>query len=119
MHLSDEMQVQAKALSDPSRFRIFRHIAESTEPVHVADLTELLGFNHNAIRQHLKVLVDAALVAETTERRTERGRPRKLYAARSDALRSFESVSGSHERLAAMLLDLHLSGSEPYGAGFS
>ncbi len=111
------MQVQAKALADPSRFRLFRHIVEVDGPVRVADLTELLGFNHNAIRQHLAILVDAGLVAETDEVRTSVGRPRKEYTARQDGLRAFRSVSGSYERLAGLLLQVITSGRRPYEIG--
>lgn len=117
MDVSDEMQRQAKALADPSRFQLFRFIQEAEGAVGVAELTELLKFNHNAIRQHLAVLVEADLVAETTERRTTRGRPRKQYTARADALRAFRSVSGSYERLAAMLLEV-ATGASPYDVGF-
>lgn len=118
MEVSDDMQRQAKALADPSRFRLFRHIAEADREVGVAELTELLGFNHNAIRQHLAVLTGAGLVAETTERRTTRGRPRKEYRARADALGAFRSVSGSYERLASLLLEVVATGNKPYDVGF-
>ena len=70
-----EVQQRARALGDPSRFRLFEYITNSTDEVPVAKLTELLGFNHNAIRQHLNVLVEAGLVIETDEKRTTRGRP--------------------------------------------
>lgn len=118
MDVSDEMQLQAKALADPSRFRLFRHIADSGRSVGVAELTELLGFNHNAIRQHLAVLTESGLVAETTEHRTTRGRPRKEYTARDDALHAFRSVSGSYERLASLLLAVISDGREPYAVGY-
>jgi predicted ArsR family transcriptional regulator len=117
MDVSDDMQLQAKALADPSRFRLFRHITDAAKPVGVAELTELLGFNHNAIRQHLAVLTESGLVAETTERRTTRGRPRKEYTARDDALSAFRSVSGSYERLASLLLEVIAGGGEPYAVG--
>ena len=48
-----ELQVQAKALGDPTRHRIFRYIADAAAPVGVAELTDHVGLNHNAIRQHL------------------------------------------------------------------
>lgn len=118
MDLSDEMQHQSKALADPSRFKLFRHIAESSTPATVAELTKLLGFNHNAIRQHLAVLVDAGLIAEADEVRTTRGRPRKQYTVRADALSAFGSISGSYEQLAEMLLKLVGSDLSPYEVGF-
>ncbi len=117
MQLDEAMQDQAKALADPSRFRIFRFIVEAETPVGVAELTELLGFNHNAIRQHLAVLAEAGLVAEFDEVRRTRGRPRKQYRARADALHAFRSVSGSYERLAHLLLALHSSGRSAFEVG--
>ncbi len=117
MQLDEAMQDQAKALADPSRFRIFGFIVEAAEPVGVAELTELLGFNHNAIRQHLAVLTDSGLLAEFDEIRRTRGRPRKLYQARADALHAFRSVSGSYERLAHLLLQLHGSDHSPFEVG--
>lgn len=115
--VSEEMQLQAKALADPSRFRLFEHIASATAPVLIADLTDLLGFNHNAIRQHLAILVGAGLVDEQNEVRTTRGRPRKIYALRSDALSAFGSISGSYETLAGLLLELADSDDSPYEVG--
>ncbi len=118
MDLSDDMQAQAKALADPSRFKLFRHIANAAASVTVAELTDLLGFNHNAVRQHLAVLTHAGLIAEDTEKRTSRGRPRKLYTLRADALRAFGSVSGSYQSLAELLLELTSSGDDPYDVGY-
>ncbi len=67
------LQQEAKALGDPTRHRIFRYVAESAVPVGVAELTTHMGLNHNAIRQHLAILVDAGLVLE--ELAPESGRP--------------------------------------------
>ena len=118
MELSDEMQEQAKALADPSRFRVFRHIAEADQPVGVAELTELMGFHHNAIRQHLKVLVDIGFVTESVEERTVVGRPRKQYEVRMDAMSAFGPVFGSYKRLAFLLLEIIKTGDTPYDVGF-
>ncbi len=113
----DPVRKHARALSDPSRFRIFAYIADSDKPVAVAELTELLGFNHNAIRQHLAVLVDAEIVVEEREVRNRPGRPRLLYSAREDALRSFGDSSRSYRRLAGLLLEVALSGDSAYAVG--
>jgi len=118
MELNDGMQRQARALADQSRFQLFRYIVDSDGPCHVAELTKLLGFNHNAIRQHLAVLVDAGLVHESTERRTTRGRPRKEYVVREDALASFPSAPGSFHRLSELLLELVKDG-DPFEVGKS
>lgn len=42
----------------------------------MAELTSYLGFNHDAIRQHLAVLVEAGLVAGSVESNHGRGRPK-------------------------------------------
>ena len=113
-----EVQQRARALGDPSRFRLFEYIRNSTDEVPVAKLTELLGFNHNAIRQHLNVLVEAGLVIETDEKRTTRGRPRKLYSAREDAFSAFGADSAGYKRLADLLLELSSSDLDAYSVGF-
>ena len=51
-------------LGDPTRHDIFRYVADSDEPIDVAELTAHFGLNHNAIRQHLAKLVEAELVEE-------------------------------------------------------
>ena len=61
------IQREARALGDPTRYRLFRYIADAPRPVGVAELTGYAGLNHNAVRQHLAVLKDAGLVTEETE----------------------------------------------------
>ena len=56
------IQREARALGDPTRYRLFRYIADAPRPVGVAELTGYAGLNHNAVRQHLAVLKDAGLV---------------------------------------------------------
>lgn len=118
MIVNGEMQQQARALGDPSRFRLFTHIAAAKEPVMVAELTDLLGFNHNAVRQHLAILVEAKLIHESNELRSSRGRPRKQYELRTDAMTAFRSFGGSYERLAEILLQLSKKNEEPYEVGY-
>ena len=50
------LQLQARALGDPTRHSIFRYVVDSATLVDVAELTEHMGLNHNAIRQHLAKL---------------------------------------------------------------
>lgn len=104
-------------MGDPTRYRIFTYLREATEPVLIADLVDLLGFNHNAIRQHLAKLLAAELIVETTENRTKRGRPRRLYQARQDALDAFAGEIGSYEWLSARLLEILETGMTPYDVG--
>ena len=83
--MAADLQLQARALGDPTRYRLFRYIADAQGPVTVAELTGYAGLNHNAIRQHLAVLRDAGLVTEEAERRDRPGRPRLLYRLRPEA----------------------------------
>jgi predicted ArsR family transcriptional regulator len=106
-----ELQQQARAIGEPTRNRIFRHIAEADRPVTVAELTELVGLNHNAVRQHLAVLKDAGLVVEDIEHRNQPGRPRLLYRIDPEAAGAW-GTHGPYEYLAFLL-------SEALGAGIS
>jgi predicted ArsR family transcriptional regulator len=117
VELTEEMRLQAKAIADKTRFRIFEHIIDAARPVGIAELTEMLGFSHNAVRQHLAILIEAGLLAESTETRTIRGRPRKEYEPRADALDAFGSVSGSYVKLAELLLIVATSDLPPYVIG--
>ena len=58
----NSLQVQARALGDPTRHEIFRYLIDAGDEVDVAELTNHVGLNHNAVRQHLTKLVDAGLV---------------------------------------------------------
>ena len=62
---SSSLQEQARALGDPTRHAIFRHIAQAGHAVGIAELNDEFPFNHNTIRQHLAKLVAAGLVVET------------------------------------------------------
>ena len=74
------LQLQARALGDPTRHSIFRYVVDSATLVDVAELTEHMGLNHNAIRQHLSRLVEAGLLLEQSAPPSGRGRPRLLYS---------------------------------------
>ena len=113
----EEIHGVARALSDRSRSRIFWHVMASETPVGVAELTELLGFNHNAIRQHVAQLVEAGMLVESTEPRDRPGRPRLVYTARDDAMRSIGDESKSYRRVAKLLLEVAKSGDDPYEVG--
>ena len=63
--MTTTLQEQARALGDPTRHAIFRHIAQAGTPVGIAQLNEQFPFNHNAIRQHLAKLLSAGLVMES------------------------------------------------------
>ncbi|MEO6627421.1 MAG: helix-turn-helix domain-containing protein [Aquihabitans sp.] len=110
------LQVQARALGDPTRHGIFRYLADADAPVDVAELTEHFGLNHNAIRQHLTKLVQADLVVETSAAPSGRGRPRLFYSINPTS-ESRWGVVGPYERLSMLLAEVVKSGDTPVEVG--
>lgn len=110
------LQIQARALGDPTRHEIFRYLADAGAAVDVAELTAHLGFNHNAIRQHLAKLVDAGLVVESAAPPSGRGRPRLRYVV-DPSTESRWGVTGPYERLAMLLTEVVRSGDTPVEVG--
>lgn len=110
------LQVEARALGDPTRHGIFRYLVDAGGPIDVAELTEHFGFNHNAIRQHLAKLMDAGLVLEAVGAPTGRGRPRLQYTIDPSAEGRW-GVSGPYERLAVLLTEIVRSGDSPVEVG--
>lgn len=116
MTATTTLQQQARALGDPTRHAVFRHIANAGEPVGIAELTERFGFNHNAIRQHLAKLVAAGLVIETRATATGPGRPRLVYAV-DPAAEGQWGTTGPYERLSRLLADIITTGLSPEEVG--
>jgi DNA-binding transcriptional ArsR family regulator len=83
--MAADLQLQARALGDPTRHRLFRYIADAPAPVTVTELTGYAGLNHNAVRRHLAVLAGAGLVTEEAGRRDRPGQPRLLYRLHPEA----------------------------------
>ncbi len=86
----------ARALGEETRFRIYRQLRVSADPVSVTDLAETFSLHPNAIRQHLARLEQAGLVVSRPHREGGAGRPRRLYRARPEPLelnRSGSTVS--------------------------
>lgn len=71
------------ALGDDTRRRIFERLAR--RPSSVGELAEAFPVSRPAVSQHLKVLKDAGLVADTAEgtRRIYRIEPRGIEAMRN------------------------------------
>lgn len=109
------LQEQARALGDPTRHAIFRHISMATAPLGIAELNREFPLNHNAIRQHLAKLVAAGLVIEATETAVRRGRPRLVY--RINPAAGQWGTTGPYERLSRMLVEVIRSGLEPEKVG--
>lgn len=103
------LQEQARALGDPTRHAIFRHIAQAGRPIGIAELNEQFPFNHNAIRQHLAKLVTAGLVIEAKAYASGRGRPRLVYEI-DPAVEGQWGTTGPYERLSLLLVELIRTG---------
>ena len=114
----DHVQQQAKALGDPTRFRIFRYVFEVERPVSVAELTAYTQLNHNAVRQHLAVLASAGLVVEQVEERVRPGRPRLLYTSAPEVAGLWGMLS-PYEYLATLLSEMLRTGVTPEEIGRS
>jgi predicted ArsR family transcriptional regulator len=110
------IQLQARALGDPTRHRIFRHLLDAGRPVDVEELTAEFGFNHNAIRQHLAKLVAAGLVVEAKAVRVGPGRPRLVYTIDPAAEGRWGTV-GPYERLSVLLTEIIRTGDTPVEVG--
>ncbi len=110
------LQIQARALGDPTRHRIFEYLGDAQGAVGVAELTDHLGLNHNAIRQHLAKLVEAGLVLESTAPPSGRGRPRLQYTVDPSAESRWD-VTGPYERLSMLLTEIVRSGRSPVEVG--
>ena len=110
------LQLQARALGDPTRHSIFRYIADAEGPVGVAELTEHLSLNHNAIRQHLAKLLEAGLVIESSLRGGRPGRPRLVYEIDPSADTRW-GVLSPYERLSLLLVEKIRSGDPAVDVG--
>ena len=111
-----DLQLQARALGDATRYRMFRYIVNAAAPVGVEELTGHVRLNHNAVRQHLAVLKEAGLVIEETEQRDRPGRPRLLYRQHPEVAERWD-VPGSYAWLASLLSAAVRRRQEPRQAG--
>lgn len=112
-----ERQRQARALGDPTRHAVFRFIEAADEPVTVAQLTDHLGLNHNAIRQHLAKLCQAGLVVEDLAPARGPGRRRLRYQVDSNAVAAWGGEN-PYEQLALLLLELRRTDRSPRDVGY-
>jgi predicted ArsR family transcriptional regulator len=110
------LQEQARALGDPTRHAIFRHLVDLGRPVGIAELNERFPLNHNAIRQHLAKLVAAGLVVEAAPVAGRPGRPRLMYAVAPAAAGQW-GTTGPYERLSRLLVEIIRTGLDPEEVG--
>ena len=102
---------EARALADPTRAAIHRHVVRSSAPVTIAELVGATGLHHTAVRQHLAKLEAASLVSREVLPPEGRGRPRLAY-------RGFEHRHDQPYRLlAGMLADALRTGRTPREVG--
>lgn len=111
-----DLQLQARALGDPTRHRIFRLVADAPQPIGVAELTREVGLHHNAVRQHLARLVEAGLVVESVAPPHGRGRPALRYVV-DPTVESRWDVRGPFERLSWWLAEVIRTGDTPFEVG--
>jgi predicted ArsR family transcriptional regulator len=111
------VQRQARALGDPTRYDMFRYVAEAGGPVRIAALVAHFGFNHNAIRQHLAKLTEALLLTEElAPSSTGAGRPPLQYRLAPTAMGSW-GAPGPYELLAVLLLRMAETDDGPVETG--
>jgi predicted ArsR family transcriptional regulator len=110
------VQRQARALGDPTRFEIFRYVAEAAEPVRIATLAEHFSFNQSAIRQHLAKLCEARLLIEELASASGTGRPPLQYRVAPTAMGTW-GAAAPYELLALLLLDVARGRCSPVEAG--
>lgn len=110
------VQRQARALGDPTRYDIFRYVADAPSPVRVATLADYFGVNRNAIRQHLAKLCDARLLVEELGTPSTTGRPPLQYRVAPGAVGTWGAPS-PYELLATLLLDVATGTRTPVEAG--
>jgi predicted ArsR family transcriptional regulator len=111
-----DIQDQARALGDPTRYRLFRYVVDADRAVGVAELTAYVRLNHNAVRQHLVVLCDATLLVGEVEHRDTPGRPRLLYHLHPEVAGTW-GVSGAYAWLAGLLGTALEHGESPRDVG--
>jgi predicted ArsR family transcriptional regulator len=107
-------QQKARALADPTRYRIFEYLSGVVHPVGIGELTAEFGLNHNAVRQHLAKLVEAGIVVQTKAASRGRGRPRQLYEIHPVV---DEESGGPYRRLSLLLVEMLRSGDPPAEVG--
>lgn len=98
----DYISKHSKVFSSSTRSHIFEIISRAKTPIEVAELTQILSLNHNAIRQHLNKLKDSGLVLEKKVSKSKRGRPKFVY------MLSAEGESIFHQQEAYVNLSIGL-----------
>jgi predicted ArsR family transcriptional regulator len=92
-----------RALADPRRAELAAELEAAVDALDASELAERVGLHANTVRWHLGVMEQAGLVRSETERRSTRGRPRRLWRRVAGATRD---DAEEHRALARALVSL-------------
>ncbi|MGM9987119.1 MAG: helix-turn-helix transcriptional regulator [Bacillaceae bacterium] len=73
-------------LSDPTRFSIYQHIANTNQQVTVLEIAEQFSIHPNVARLHLSKLDNCKLLQSVLQKNTKGGRPCRLYSLSDKAV---------------------------------
>ncbi|HEX2032356.1 MAG TPA: helix-turn-helix domain-containing protein [Actinomycetota bacterium] len=101
----DRLYQTARALGEETRFKIYRHLCLTADPLSVHALAQAFSLHPNAVRQHLARLEQAGLAVSRTDRQAgAAGRPRRVYEPSPQPL-EFAHPPRSSRTLVALLAD--------------
>lgn len=113
----DRVEAQLEALASATRRAVYRELLATGRAVAVDEVARSQDITANMARRHLDTLAAAGLVEESVEERRTRGRPRRLYLGRRDALAGW-GADGAFVTLAALLAEVHRDDADPYEVGY-
>jgi len=93
---------QASALAHPSRHRIALLLAEAPDGLSAAEISAGTGLHHNVVREHLRTLASAGVVASEREKPKGRGRPSERYVLVDDTA----PQAAAHQELVRLMVGL-------------
>ncbi len=116
MRASSALVNQGRALAEPRRLELFEILRRSGRPLRIGELSQTMGLHHNAVRQHLAILVGAELVIREQAIQQGRGRPALQFRVSPAALDRWGG-RGPQEELALLLLEVIATGDPPREVG--
>jgi predicted ArsR family transcriptional regulator len=88
-----------KALSDDTRYRLYRYVGLAARPVSVREMSRRLSLHPNTLRPHLHRLEEAGLISREVRKTASVGRPQTLYS-----IAEVQDEEGRDYRLLAEML---------------
>ncbi len=92
---------EAEALADPTRYQIYRLLLDGGRALSVAELTDIVGVHHTAVRSHLQRLQSVDLIRSEASAPSGRGRPPTLYRATANL--NVPGPAAAYRRLSSLL----------------